>query len=158
MNALAAASAIAAAGCVIAAAVQDVRRFEIADGLSIAIVLLFLPFAASQVHGWEWAYHAAAGAAIFAVGVGLFAMNWMGGGDVKLLGACALWAGLDGLPTLMLGTMLAGGVLASVALVGRRLAGNDSGHAYPGLRAGGPIPYAVAILGGVATWAATIFS
>ena len=83
-------------------------------------------------------------------------MNWMGGGDVKLLGACALWPGLEGLPTLLLGTMLAGGALAAVALLGRRLVGNRGDHAYPGLRSGGPIPYAVAILGGVATWASTI--
>jgi prepilin peptidase CpaA len=158
MTWLGSASAAAAALCVIAAAVQDVRRFEIADGMSIAIALLFVPFALGEVHGLGWAMHIGAGAAVFAVGVGLFAMNWMGGGDVKLLGACAIWAGFGGLPTLLLGTMLAGGVLAAVALLGRRLAGNDSEHPYPGLRAGGPIPYAVAILGGVAAWAVTYLS
>nr|WP_175428821.1 prepilin peptidase [Azospirillum argentinense] len=40
----------------------------------------------------------------------------MGGGDVKLLTAAALWSGWEQLPALLLVTVLAGGILAIVAL------------------------------------------
>jgi len=145
-DAIAPAAALAALACVVAAAISDIRRFEIANGLSIAIALLVLPYGVTTP-GFSWLSHGGVALAVFAAGVGLFAAGWMGGGDVKLLAAAALWAGVDGLPGLLLGMSISGGLLAAIAVIGRRLVRVD--HPYPALRPGGPLPYAVAILGGV---------
>jgi prepilin peptidase CpaA len=139
--------AAAALLCVAGAAIADVRHFEIPDGWSIAVAALFAVFAVTASPPEPWWAHAAAGAAVFVGGALLFSRGWLGGGDVKLLAACALWSGFSGLAWLLLGTVFAGGVLALAALVGRWLA-RDA--AYPGFKRGGPLPYAVAILGGAA--------
>ena len=142
--------AVAALACVGGAALADIRRFEIPDGWSIAVALLFAAFVAVE---WPvaWWWHLAAGVAMFAVGVLLFARGWLGGGDVKLLAACALWTGFDGLPWLIAGTTLSGAVLAIVALLVRRAVGARA--TYRAFENGGPLPYAVAILGGVGAYA-----
>lgn len=139
-------AAAAALACVAGAAYADIRHFEIPDGWSIAITALFAVFVviAPPVEPW-WA-HVAAGAIVFFIGALLFSRGWLGGGDVKLLAACALWAGFSGLPSLLIGTAFAGGVLALVAIIGRMLA--TPSVTYRGLQRGGPLPYAVAILGG----------
>ncbi len=68
----------------------------------LAGLLIFLPL------GWFWS------------------RGWLGGGDVKLATALALWSGLSGLPDFLLVTTLAGGAIAFGALVlpwfARRLA------------------------------------
>lgn len=141
----------AALACVGGAAVSDVRRFEIPDGWSIAVAALFAAFAFAEwpLPGlWQ---HAAAGIAMFAAGVALFARGWLGGGDVKLLAAVAVWTGFAGLPWLIAGTTLCGALLAIVALGARRLA--PPSPRYPGLQPDGPLPYAVAILGGASMFA-----
>lgn len=143
--------ALAALACVGGAALADVRRFEIPDEWSIAVVLLFAGFAVVEWPLAGWWLHLAAGAAMFAVGVVLFARGWLGGGDVKLLAACAVWTGFDGLPWLIAGTTLCGALLAVVLLVARRFAGSRA--VYPGLQADGPLPYAAAILGGASVFA-----
>lgn len=48
-----------------------------------------------------------------------FAAGKMGGGDVKLLTAAALWSGWERLPELLVITALAGGALALLAVLGR---------------------------------------
>lgn len=144
--------AAAALACVAGAAIADLRHFEIPDGWSIAVALLFAVFAliapSSAPSPEPWWAHAAAGVMVFLIGALLFACGWLGGGDVKLLAACAIWSGFAGLPWLLLGTVFAGGVLAFVAVVGRRLV--RPGATYPGLKPDGPLPYAVAILVGAA--------
>lgn len=84
--------------------------------------------------------------AVFGVGSGLFAVGALGGGDVKLATAIALWAGTaHGLEYLLV-TAVAGGVLA-VAYVVRA----NVPLAVPGLRTGGladGVPYGVAIAAG----------
>ncbi|MGI4879590.1 MAG: A24 family peptidase [Janthinobacterium lividum] len=139
-------AAAAALACVAGAAYADIRHFEIPDGWSIAIAALFVVFAVIAPPVEPWWGHVAAGVTVFLIGALLFSRGWLGGGDVKLLAACALWAGFSGLPLLLLGTAFAGGVLALIAVIGRILAA--PGVTYRGLQRGGPLPYAVAILGG----------
>lgn len=141
---------VAALGCVAAGAVDDVRSFEIADRWSIAVVVLFAAFVAIGNAPAAWWLHAAAGMTMFAVGAGLFARGWLGGGDVKLLAACAVWTGFAGLPWLLGGTAVVGGGLAILAVAGRRLSLQPS---YPSFQPDGPLPYAVAILGGAIVFA-----
>ncbi|WP_226896249.1 prepilin peptidase [Polymorphobacter sp. PAMC 29334] len=139
-------AAAAALACVAGAAYADIRHFEIPDGWSIAVAALFAVFAVTATTIEPWWEHAAAGAIVFFIGALLFDRGWLGGGDVKLLAACALWAGFSGLPLLLLGTVFAGGAMAVIAVVGRKLA--RPGATYPAFQYNGPLPYAVAILGG----------
>ena len=54
-------------------------------------------------------------------GFGLFAFNLMGGGDVKLIAALALWAGVDHIALLLLVTSIVGGLLSIGTLLLQRL-------------------------------------
>ena len=91
--------------------------------------------------------------AVFALGVVLFARGWVGGGDVKFLGAAALWAGpAQTLPLLEI-MGLAGGVLAVGVLAWQAMRRwNDDGvlGAVIGMRIrdDSRIPYGVAIAAG----------
>ena len=58
----------------------------------------------------------ALGAVVFAVGIVCFARRWMGGGDVKLLGAIALWVSLPLVASFALVTSLAGAVLGIIMM------------------------------------------
>ena len=151
---------IAALLCVVAAALFDLRSFEIPDSLSIAIIILFVGHALVVPHGVSWLSSGAAFALCLALGILLFWLNWMGGGDVKLLPTIALWTGMGGLPALLLGIALAGGVLAAVLLVLRALPVPAGGpEARPRLlRRGEPLPYGVAIAAGTLFWAWQIYS
>ena len=62
-------------------------------------------------------------AVVFVVGLGLFARELIGGGDVKLLAALSLWAGPEQFVWFMLVTTLAGGVLSLISLWYRRWGG-----------------------------------
>jgi prepilin peptidase CpaA len=74
------------------AAFTDLRRREIDNWLTIAIAvgapLFWLSAGQSFV---DVGFHIAIALATFIVLVGLFALNLMGGGDVKLLTALSLW-------------------------------------------------------------------
>lgn len=134
----------------------DLRRFEIPDTLSVVILVSAAVFG-FVTPGFDWLWHLAGLGLMFAVGLGLFAAGWMGGGDIKLLVATALWTGLQGLPAFLLGVSLAGGGLA-IVLLGSRAALKAAGvgmDRMPGpLRVGAPMPYALAIAGGAFWWAA----
>jgi prepilin peptidase CpaA len=99
------------------AAFEDFRRFIIPNPLTIGLCILWpLYFAAAPSLGAALAA-VGCGVAVFAVGAVLFARGYVGGGDVKLLSAAALWAGPAGIANLLLLTGLLGGVLAVLLLV-----------------------------------------
>jgi len=97
------------------AAATDIRRRQIDNGLTAGIALtapLFwiaqgLPLAAV---GWQLAVALAA----FVVLAALFAIRAMGGGDVKLLTALALWIKPEWFLHLLMVMALAGGLLTVV--------------------------------------------
>ena len=142
--------AVAALLCVVAAAVDDVRRFAIADVWPIAICGLFIVHSLLAAPA-SWPSHIAAPALVFVVGLIGFARGYIGGGDVKLLSAIAAWTGLGGLAVLLAATALAGGVLALLLIAARstRLAGKGPRL----LEKTAPVPYAVAIAAGTLAWA-----
>jgi prepilin peptidase CpaA len=99
---------------------------------------------------------------VFAVTFICWRLGWMGGGDVKLLTASAIFVAPLHVPELVASTAMAGGLLALVFVVGRRLARRPAPgrppHFMPRilrcelwrLSRGGPLPYAAAIAcGGV---------
>lgn len=142
---------ITVAALLVCAAVTDLRAFRIPDGIPIALVGLFLVWL--PVHGMLPGQVAAAlltGCAVFLVGLGLFACNALGGGDVKLISVLALWAGPSGLGTFATTTALAGGALAlawlGAATLRRAASSPDASEA--GALLGRPVPYAVAIAAG----------
>ena len=75
------------------AAFTDIRRRQITNWLNGAIALTApLYWWASGLDLWPGvALQLGVALAVFAVGAGLFAIRAMGGGDVKLLTALALW-------------------------------------------------------------------
>lgn len=107
---------VALAIALVVAAFTDVRRRQIDNWLTGAIALgapLF--WFASGVSPWPgMAIHLGVALAAFAVFAGLFALRWMGGGDVKLLTALALWIEPGWFLQLLIVMALAGGVLTVV--------------------------------------------
>lgn len=96
------------------AALTDVRRLEIDNWVSVAIVALFMLYAATMPI--VWAPHVAVMLVTLALGLIVHRMGVMGGGDIKLLSALSLWAGVHGLPALLLGTSIAGAGVAMATL------------------------------------------
>lgn len=139
---------LALAACVTGAAINDLRRFEIADSWSIAIALLYAVHAVLAPPA-SLIGHLLAPMVMFALGLVLFARGWMGGGDVKLLTAVACWTGLTGLAPMLFGTVMAGGALA-IVLSGLRALPMPAGVRL--FERDAPLPYAVAIAAGTAWW------
>ncbi|QDH35652.1 prepilin peptidase [Porphyrobacter sp. YT40] len=98
------------------AAFSDIRSRTIANRLNLAIALgapLF--WWASGLSLWPGvAIQLGVAVAAFAVFAGLFALNMMGGGDVKLLTALALWVSPAHFMQLLLVMALAGGALTII--------------------------------------------
>jgi prepilin peptidase CpaA len=63
----------------------------------------------------------AIGLVVFAVFAGVFAIGMMGGGDVKLLGALALWLPIVPLVDMLLIMAVAGGVITVMALIAHKI-------------------------------------
>lgn len=98
------------------AAFEDFRRYTIPNWVTLGLCALW-PLYLIGVVGLTPALMAVAcAAAVFAVGLLLFARGYVGGGDVKLLAAAMLWAGPTAAASVLILTALIGGVLALVIL------------------------------------------
>jgi prepilin peptidase CpaA len=136
-----------------AAAVCDAWKFIIPNQVSLGISGLFLASAPFWPVPVPWLSHIGAGTAVLAVGMVLFSLGRIGGGDVKLISAISLWTGFEHLLEFLILVSLAGGVLALLlVLVRRTLKWRRSVRADPAPPAlprlwsvGESIPYAVAI-------------
>jgi len=103
----------------LAAALSDLRTRNIANGLNTGMALLAVPYwFAIGLSPWpDMAWQLAFAFMVFAVFVGLFMIGGMGGGDVKMIGAVALWASpLMLLPMLMV-MAICGGALSLAMLI-----------------------------------------
>ncbi|MEQ8194209.1 MAG: prepilin peptidase [Rhodospirillales bacterium] len=100
------------AALLVAAAVWDVRTFTIPNRLNLAMALLFPVYAFSVPQPVDWLWTAVIASIVFAGGLGLFALNALGGGDVKMLAAVSLWAGPTMIFDFLIVTALAGGAMA----------------------------------------------
>ena len=107
----------------IAAALADATTFTIPNRLTIAIAAAFFPVALIlglpiQTIG----ACAAVGVLALIVGIGMFALNWCGGGDAKLLAACALWLGVPAILPFLFAMSVVGDLIAvGSASLSRRL-------------------------------------
>jgi prepilin peptidase CpaA len=137
------------AASLLGAAAFDLGWRRIPDVLSAGIVAAFAVAALSQVIGaGALTWHVAAGVLVFAGGAALFFAGVIGGGDVKLMAAAALWIGWQDLPRFLVLVALLGGVLGVIVLAARRILRNGTA---PWLRRAidneEGLPYAVAIAG-----------
>lgn len=143
-------------GAMVYLAIHDVITFRIPNWANASVAMAFLLFAgAATLAGAEvwWLGHIAAAAILLAVGFVLFQTRALGGGDVKLLAAAALWVGLNGLLNFVVWVGLAGGGLVLLLLLLRRnlmmlvaWASPRVPETWPRvLTAGEKVPYGVAI-------------
>jgi prepilin peptidase CpaA len=95
-----------------------------------------------------WLGALAVAAAALAVGLGLFAARAMGGGDVKLIAAIALWAGPALVLPFLFVVALAGGALSLVMLSAARLRPVLVREAVPQPLSALRVPYGVAVAAG----------
>ena len=135
---------LALAATLVVAAVIDVRTFTISNRLNLAVAagapLYWLSIALTPWPGM--AIQLAAGGIVFALLAGAFYAGMMGGGDVKLAAALALWFSPVNTVKFLVFMSLAGGILTVGILAWHRSK----------RREGRPqIPYGVAIaIGGLA--------
>lgn len=99
-------------GLLIYAALRDICTYTISNGLNLTIALLFPIYALFSPHTIDWSGTFTVAGIIFAGGVILFALHALGGGDVKLFAATALWAGPDAIFHFLIVTTITGGVMA----------------------------------------------
>jgi prepilin peptidase CpaA len=145
-------SLLAAVAAFAVAAASDLRRYVIPDTCSLVPLAAFCAFAATGATAGAWPLHLAMGVLVFLAGAGLFAAGVLGGGDVKLFAAGAVWAGIDLFGAYALVMALAGLlVVAAVAarvLLQRRAAPADGEADGSVPLARQPVPYGIAIAAG----------
>jgi prepilin peptidase CpaA len=98
----------------------DLRTMTIPDRLIMLLLagyLVAIPLAGLSLA--EVAWSSAAAILVFALGFVAFTFQWMGGGDVKLLTAAALWLGAENTGALIFYTSLFGAIL-TLAVLGFR--------------------------------------
>jgi len=138
--------ALAVTICLGIAALRDLTERRIPNAVPAALVILYPGVFALGLGPAPWWGGLAVGSAVFAVAAALFAGNILGGGDAKLLGVVALWAGPAWALEALLVTGLLGGVAAMARLLRPLLLTPVLGP-QPGARETS-LPYGVAIAGG----------
>jgi prepilin peptidase CpaA len=84
----------------------------IPNRLTIGLAVAFVPVALlSHLSLTGWGIHLGLGLAGLVLGMILFALRFMGGGDAKLLAAASLWLGFHGFIAPFIYTAIFGGVL-----------------------------------------------
>lgn len=107
----------------VSAGVEDARKREIANWKNAVIALLALPWWwANGLSIWpDMALQIGVALAVFAFFAGAFALGQMGGGDVKLIGALALWLPVQPLIWMLILMSLIGGGLTLLMVAEKKL-------------------------------------
>ena len=132
---------------------HDIATRTLPDWIAIAIATLGLIW---QIIAGDLGWGLLAASLVFLGAALIWYLGALGGGDVKLLAACALLPSPSAVPVLLVMTALAGGALALLYLAARRLAPAVSGRPRGlaariwraetwRMRRGGPLPYALPI-------------
>lgn len=135
---------LALVALLVIAAVGDIRRYIIPNRLCIIVAALAVPYlVATGLAGGEsllplFGIRIGIALLVFIGFAALFAVGAMGGGDVKLIAALALWVPASRILDLLFLVALFGGGLALVVLIARRMRGSTNRE----------VPYGVAIAAG----------
>jgi prepilin peptidase CpaA len=141
----------------LSASLHDIATRTVPNGISVALALLGVICA---VTGGHLGGSTLAGGAVFVSAAFCWRRGWLGGADVKLLGAAALLLPPGTVPAFVAASAIAGGGLGFAYLVLGRFFSGPAGPRPVGLLARvlraerwrfsrrGPLPYVCAILGG----------
>ncbi len=130
------------------AAISDLRSYRIPNAVSVGLVTLFSVTGVAL--GAAWPSHLLAGLIALGLGLVLYRFDIVGGGDVKLIAAVALWAGADWqvfVLALSIATMTFALAVLAARKVGAELAADGVASTnWPRmLRRGEQLPFAVTI-------------
>jgi prepilin peptidase CpaA len=133
------------------ASLEDLWRLRIEDWLSAGVALgAFLSLAMDGPAAGLW-QNLLLFALVLGIGTLLFVRGWMGGGDVKLLAACALWFDLDSGWKMLVSVAIAGGLESLIVMTLRLLPWSETlRQRIAWLRKDEALPYGVAIAAGMA--------
>lgn len=138
-------------GLCLFAAIRDVETLTIPNWLNAWLAFLFIPACILAAPGWDVANaHLMTGAVAFVISIVLFMTGVFGGGDAKMIPGVMLWVGPHGTIDFVYGMAIAGGALAILVILARRVvpAHAAPGFAYQTLQTGKGVPYGVAIAAG----------
>ncbi|MEM7189899.1 MAG: prepilin peptidase [Pseudomonadota bacterium] len=108
-------------GVMVHAMITDVRHRQIMNQAVLVLALGYLPMALiCGLAASEMLMGLAMALVVFAAGFACFCAGWMGGGDVKLGAATALWLGAGQVPAFLLLSAILGAVLCIGILAYRR--------------------------------------
>jgi prepilin peptidase CpaA len=134
------------------AAATDLLTMSIPNRLSLGLCAAFLFVAPIAGLSWqEVLSHLAAGSLMLLVGILLFSLGWVGGGDGKLLAVASLWLGFEPMVLFLGYVTIFGGALALAILAYRSVPAGAlplPGWAVRLHAKGEGMPYGVAIAAG----------
>jgi prepilin peptidase CpaA len=105
-------------GLLVGASLRDIIGRTIPNGLALALALGGI---AAQAAGGHIVGSCFAGGLVFLLAAGCWRLGWMGGGDVKLLGAAAAALPPHLVPLFIAAVAISGGLLACIYLGARAL-------------------------------------
>lgn len=107
----------------VSAGIEDAHKREIANWKNAAIALLAVPWwVANGLSLWpDIAIQIGIAVAVFAIFAAAFHFGMMGGGDVKMIAALALWFPFQPLMTMLVIMSLAGGAITLLMLLDKWL-------------------------------------
>lgn len=145
------------------AAFKDLQAYRIPNSLMIALAAFYPFFALSHPHDpYIWISLGLAGL-FFLIGLGLFSLNIMGGGDVKMICLVALWVGPTGIVPFVYGMAIVGAgmslfmLLAPLRRTSARLCAQLGWHQASDKIMTDKLPYGVAIAAGGLTAMLPVF-
>jgi len=94
------------------AALQDLVDYRIPNTVIVALIALYPVYLLTTPSDVSWLISLGISGAFFLVGVGLFSIGVMGGGDVKLIAVTSLWMGVIGLVPFILIMGIVGGAMS----------------------------------------------
>jgi len=129
---------LAAGALLLWSGIEDARLRTISNAKNAALALMAPAWWwANGLSPWpDMAWQFAVALAAFAPFVAAFACGWMGGGDVKMLGALALWLPFGAFAQMLVWMSLIGGAITVALMIEARFRPRDGAI---------EIPYGVAI-------------
>lgn len=141
---------LGAAALLVAAAVNDALHYRIPNKISAAMLVCFPLFVLTSPHELDWKQHIMVFLLILGAGFTMFMGHLAGAGDIKLLAVTGLWAGPHLVAVFLVGTAVAGGIvalgMALLTLVRNKTAEIKRQPAVAVAKV--PIPYGMAIAAG----------